>query len=190
MSGSMGSSSLRTLSPVGARGGRIAAIRVGLAGLLAAIAFSGCTTSAATIPPASATPAPTPTALQPSPIGSGPASTTPAPQPTQLQPPAVPTDLNEWIIPTGDGVVAAQFFWGRPPGEISGYYFWKKGVYTSEETAPPAICGPTWQVLPASATTYEMTSIQAPPEVYICAFNGAGTSPTVRFPITKDLTAG
>jgi hypothetical protein len=159
-----------------------------LAGLVAAIAFSGCTTSAATSPPATPTPAPTATELQPSPVESQPATATPAPTPTQLQPPAAPTDLNEWIIPSAGGDVAAEFFWGRPPGEISGYYLWKKGVY-ADMTPPPAICGPTWQVLPASATTYEMSIVQAPPEVYICAFNQAGTSPTVRFPITKDLTS-
>jgi hypothetical protein len=161
------------------------AIRVALAGLLAATAFTGCTTSAASSQPASATSAPTPTEVQP-------ATATPVPTPTRLQPPAAPTNLNEWIVPISeaDGVrVAAQFFWTPPSGQIDGYYFWKKGIYTEEETPPPAICGPTWQVLPASATTYEMPSVQSPPEAYICAFNDAGTSPTVRFPITKDLTA-
>jgi hypothetical protein len=161
------------------------AIRVASAGLLAAIAFTGCNSATGSSQPAAATPTPT----QPQA-----ATATPAPTPTAaaLQPPAAPTGLNEWIVPISDADgtrVAAQFFWTPPSGQISGYYFWKKGNYTDEETAPPAICGPTWQVLSASATKYEIPSVQSPPEAYICAFNDAGTSPTVRFPITKDLTA-
>jgi hypothetical protein len=155
---------------VGTRGSRIAAIRFGLAGLLAAVIFSGCSTSAATIPAATATPAPTT---------------------NQLQPPAAPTSLSEWAD-FSDPLVPAYFKWTAPAGPIDGYYLWVVGgAYvdaSGNAVAPPAaICGPNpgWETLPASATTYEIPGIEAdPPVTYICAFNEAGTSPTVKFPIT------
>jgi hypothetical protein len=149
---------------VGTRGSRNAAIRVGLAGLVAAIALSGCTTSAAS--------------------------------PIELQPPAAPTGLSEWAD-FSDPLVPAYFKWTAPAGPINGYYLYVvAGAYvdaSGNAVAPPAVvCGPNpgWETLPASATTYEINGIEADaPVTYICAFNEAGTSPTVRFPITEDPTA-
>ena len=74
----------------------------------------------------------------------------------------------------------AHFAWTPPSGPISGYYFWKKGVYVGM-TPPPAICGPNWEKIPATSTTYTIDSVQAEQDAYICAFNDAGTSPTVHF---------
>jgi hypothetical protein len=96
-----------------------------------------------------------------------------------LKPPAEPTELHEWVDESSDPV-PAHFAWTPPSGTIGGYYFWKKGVYVGM-TPPPAICGPTWEKLPATAKTYTIDAVQAEPDAYICAFNAAGTSPTVHF---------
>jgi hypothetical protein len=133
-------------------------------GLLAAGVMSGCASGAASPQPGS-----------------------PAQSPTTLQVPAAPTNLKEWTVAFADeSGEAAHFSWTPPPGKVNGYYFWTEGNYVDIEgnavTPPPAICGPTWEVIPASATTYEMESVQSAPEAYICAFNDAGTSPTVQFP--------
>ena len=92
---------------------------------------------------------------------------------------AAPTELHEWVDESSDPV-PAHFAWTPPSGTIGGYYFWKKGVYVGM-TPPPAICGPTWEKLPATAKTYTIDAVQAEPDAYICAFNAAGTSPTVHF---------
>jgi hypothetical protein len=97
----------------------------------------------------------------------------------QLKPPAAPTGLHEWVDQSSDPV-PAHFAWTPPSGPIDGYYFWIKGTY-ADMTPPPAICGPSWDKLPATATTYTIDSVETEPNAYICAFNAAGTSPTVHF---------
>jgi len=160
----------------GPRGGSFsAAVGVGLAGLLAAVAIAGCSAST-TSPGAGATPSPRP------------ASPTPTSEPTKLQPPAAPTELSEWMVDSEDQTsAAANFKWTPPPGPIGGYYFWVVGVYVDADgnavSPPPAICGPSWETIPASATTHQIDSVESDPEAYICAFNAAGTSPTVQFPM-------
>ena len=150
-------------------------IRLCLACLMSALALAACTTAEAT--PGDATTASaglnvaTPTeASTPTPTGI---------KPTGIKPPAAPTGLHEWVdeskVP-----VPAHFAWTPPSGPISGYYFWTKGVYVGM-TPPPAICGPTWKKLPATSKTYTIAEVQADPDAYICAFNAAGTSPTVHF---------
>jgi hypothetical protein len=96
-----------------------------------------------------------------------------------VKPPAAPTGLHEWVDESSDPV-PAHFAWTPPSGPISGYYFWKKGFY-ADMTPPPAICGPSWDKIPATATTYTIDAVEAQPDAYICAFNDAGTSPTVHF---------
>ena len=99
--------------------------------------------------------------------------------PAKVQPPAAPTGLHEWVDESKDPV-PAHFAWTAPSGPISGYYFWVKGVY-ADMTPPPAICGPSWDKIPAYATSYTIDVVQAQPDAYICAYNAAGTSPTVHF---------
>ena len=155
------------------RGPMPSSIRLCLAGLVSALALAACTTAGAT--PGDGTTASaslnlaTPTEVS-------------TPTQTSVKPPAAPTGLHEWVNESSNPV-PAHFAWTPPSGPISGYYFWKKGVYVGM-TAPPAICGPTWDKLPANATTYTIDAVQAEPDAYICAFNAAGTSPTVHF--TKD----
>jgi hypothetical protein len=146
----------------GSRGSSLPfAVRLGLTGLLAALAFAGCTTSGSS-------------------SGNTSASSSTA---ASLQPPAAPTKLVETIVPAPDaaGGYGADFSWAPPSGPISGYYFWTVLVYADPVTPPPLICGPKWETIPASATTHEMPNISSVPESYICAFNDAGTSPMVKF---------
>ena len=113
---------------------------------------------------------------------------TPANKPvTKAKPPAAPTGLHEWVDESKDPV-PAHFAWTPPSGPISGYYFWIKGVYVGI-TPPPAICGPSWDKLPATSSTYTIDEVQAQPDAYICAFNAAGTSPTVQFPRDTPLVS-
>lgn len=158
------------------------AIGVGLASLLVAVALAGCSSSAtspgATSPGATSTSSPQL------------ASPTPTAESTQLQPPAAPTELSEWIVISDtDPAVPAYFKWTAAAGPISGYYFWIEGTYVDESgnpvTPPPAICGPSWETLPASPTTLRIDSVESEPQAYICAFNAAGTSPTVLFPVVS-----
>ena len=155
------------------RGPTPSSIRLCLAGLMSALALAACTTAGATSGDGTTASA-----------GLNVATPTEASTPTKavVKPPAAPTGLHEWVDESSDPV-PAHFAWTPPSGPISGYYFWKKGVYVGM-TAPPAICGPSWQKLPATATTYTIDSVEAEPDAYICAFNAAGTSPTVHF--TKD----
>jgi hypothetical protein len=141
-------------------------IRLCLAGLMSALALAACTTAGAT--PGGGTTA-----------SAGLKVATPTAASTKAMAPAAPTGLHEWVDESSDPV-PAHFAWTAPSGPISGYYFWKKGVYVGM-TAPPAICGPSWDKLPANATTYTINAVQAQPDAYICAFNDAGTSPTVHF---------
>ncbi|MGD0122369.1 MAG: hypothetical protein ABSC46_07405 [Candidatus Limnocylindrales bacterium] len=156
------------------------AVRIALAGLLTAVAFAGCSAGGVT---SGTAPGVNSTALTPPGVTSASNpdldAATPTQGPAKLQPPAAPTGLHEWVDESSDPV-PAYFEWTAPPGPISGYYIWKKGVYV--DTPPPAICGPTWTKLPASATTLTMESVESEPSEYICAFNDAGTSPTVQFP--------
>ena len=151
------------------------AILVAVVGLIAALAFAGCTTAGASPAGASTTgnatsnPALTGTLTD--------AST--APQ-GELQPPAAPTGLHEWVDETSSDV-PAYFVWTPPSGPIGGYYFYIKGAWAGDITPPPAICGPTWEKLPGSATKHTIQTVSSQPETYICAYNDAGTSPTVRF---------
>jgi hypothetical protein len=150
------------------RGGTLpSSIRLCLAGLVSALALSACTTAGATSS-SNATASPAHNAATPTEASTG------------VQPPAAPTGLHEWVDESSDPV-PAHFAWTAPSGPIDGYYFWKKGVYV-DMTPPPTICGPTWVKLPAAATTYTLDAVQAEPDAYICAFNAAGTSPTVQFP--------
>jgi hypothetical protein len=149
------------------------AARVLIASLLVSAAVAGCSTAGSSAtssaPPASSAATSSTTA------------TSAAPTATQLRPPAAPTDLNEWAVPFVDGTGASEeFSWTAPNGTISGYYFSTSGPYANG-TPPPAKCGPTWQVIPAAADTYELASVETDPEAYICAFNDAGTSATVKF---------
>ena len=141
-------------------------IRLCLAGLMSALALAACTT-------AGATPGDGSTA------SAGRNVATPTEASTALKPPAAPTELHEWVDESSDPV-PAHFAWTPPSGPISGYYFWKKGFY-ADMTPPPAICGPSWDKIPATATTYTIDAVEAQPDAYICAFNDAGTSPTVHF---------
>ena len=141
-------------------------IRFCLAGLMSALALAACTSTGAT--PGDGTTA-----------SAGLNVATPTEASTGAQPPAAPTGLHEWVDESSDPV-PAHFAWTPPSGPISGYYFWKKGVYVGM-TPPPAICGPSWDKIPATATTYTIASVEAQPDAYICAFNDAGTSPTVHF---------
>ena len=155
-------------------------LRVGTVGLIALLTLSGCTT-ASNWPGASPTPVSPTAATSPGQVQS-PAAATTATTPAQVQPPAAPTALHEWVDETSSRSVPAYFEWTPPTGTISGYYFWIKGAYTSDVTPPPSVCGPKWEKLPASATTLMMESVQAEPNAFICAYNDAGTSPTVEFP--------
>jgi hypothetical protein len=160
----------------------LSAIRVGLAGLLAAIAFVGCSTAAATPGPTSAA------SSQPS--AQSATATTPG-STVALQPPAAPTGLAEWIVINNSwNSVPAYYKWTAPAGPISGYYLWILGTFV-EGTPPAAVCGdPGWLKLPASATTYNMAGVQADaPKTYICAFNDAGMSPVVKFPVVDQANA-
>ena len=156
-------------------------IRLCLAGLMSALALASCASAGVT--PGDGTTASaglnvaTPTAS----AGLNVATPTPTPTPTKakVKPPAAPTGLHEWVDESSDPV-PAHFAWTPPSGPISGYYFWTKGVYVGM-TPPPAICGPSWDKLPATSTTYTIAEVQAQPDAYICAFNAAGTSPTVHF---------
>jgi hypothetical protein len=141
-------------------------IRLCLAGLMSALALAACTTAGAT--PGDGTTA-----------SAGLNVATPTEASAGVKPPAAPTGLHEWVDESSDPV-PAHFAWTPPSGPIGGYYFWKKGVYVGM-TPPPAICGPSWEKLPATATTYTINSVEAQPDAYICAFNAAGTSPTVHF---------
>jgi len=102
-----------------------------------------------------------------------------------LRPPAAPTDAQEWIVEGGSsGTVPAYFRWTPPSGPISGYYFTVAVVSAGDASPAPLVCGPTWDTLPSGADSYVMPSIQSgPPEAYICAYNDAGTSPTVKFQV-------
>ena len=148
------------------RGPMPSSIRLCLACLMSALALAACTSTGAT-PGDGAT------------ASAGLNVATPAEASTGAQPPAAPTGLHEWVDESKDPV-PAHFAWTPPSGPISGYYFWTKGVYVGM-TPPPAICGPTWKKLPATAKTYTIAEVQADPDAYICAFNAAGTSPTVHF---------
>jgi len=151
------------------RGPMPSSIRLCLAGLMSALAVAACTTAGAT--PSDGTTA-----------SAGLNVATSTQSSPGVKPPAAPTGLHEWVDESSDPV-PAHFAWTAPSGPIGGYYFWTKGVYVGM-TAPPAICGPSWQKLPANATTYTIDTVQAQPDAYICSFNDAGTSPTVHF--TKD----
>lgn len=152
------------------------ASRVASAGLLlAAIAFTGCNSATGS--------------SQPSAV---PASATTLGSTAALQPPAAPTGLAEWIVLSDtSGAVPAYYKWTAPAGPISGYYLWIVGTYV-DGTPPPAVCGPNpgWETLPASATTYNLSSVEADaPPTYICAFNSAGMSPVVKFPVVDQAHA-
>jgi hypothetical protein len=145
-------------------------LRIGAIGLIAALALTGCT-EAGTSPTGAASSLGT---------ASNPGSASATASPGQLQPPAAPSALHEWVDLTSARTVPAYFEWTAPTGSISGYYFWTKGVYV-DMTPPPAVCGPTWEKIPAADTTHMMASVQAEPQAYICAYNDAGTSSTVEF---------
>jgi hypothetical protein len=150
-----------------------ASIRLCLAGLMSALAVAACATAGATPDVIKASAAPnvaTPTNA---------ATPTEASTKAGVKPPAAPTGLHEWVDESKDAV-PAYFAWTAPSGPISGYYFWIKGVYV-DMTPPPAVCGPSWDKIPANATTYTIAEVQAQPDAYICAYNAAGTSPTVHF---------
>ena len=154
-----------------------------LAGLLTAASLAACSKSGAT--PASTT------AGQPTSAGQQSIEATltgqqePASTPTQapLQPPAAPTNLIQMMAqnPDDPGAVEADYSWTPPPGPIDGYYFLVQGNYA--DATPRLTCGPDWQRLSASATAYQIASVQSEGPTYICAFNAAGTSPTVEFEI-------
>jgi hypothetical protein len=109
-----------------------------------------------------------------------------------LQPPAAPTELAEWIVFSGtSGAAPVYYKWTAPAGPISGYYLWMVRTY-EESSPPPAVCGanPGWKTLPASATTYNIPNVEADaPTTYICAFNNAGMSPVVKFPVVDQAHA-
>src|ERR1035437_11140131 len=106
-------------------------LRVGSVGLIALLTLSGCTT-ASNWPGASPPPVPPPAATSEGQVQS-PAAPTAATTPAQGQPPAAPTALHEWVDETSSRSVPAYFEWTAPTGTISGYYFWVKGAYRSEE---------------------------------------------------------
>ena len=151
------------------RGPMPSSIRLCLAGLMSALALAACSTAGAT--PGDATTAS---------AGLNVATSTKASTPTKVKPPAAPTGLHEWVDESSDPVLD-HFAWTAPSGPISGYYFWTTATVYVGMTPPPAICGPSWDKLPATATTYTIDEVQAQPNAYICAFNDAGTSPTVHF---------
>jgi hypothetical protein len=156
------------------------AIRAALAGLLVAASIAGCSGSGSGSDSSATSSASSGASASPAATSSAPV-TSAAPTGTQLQPPAAPTDLNEWAVPFVDGTGASEeFSWTAPDGTISGYYFSTSATYANG-TPPPAKCGPSWQVIPASADTFEIASVATDPEAFICAFNAAGTSATVKF---------
>jgi hypothetical protein len=144
-------------------------LRLGL-GLLAIVAISGCGSAA------------TPTGQAP--------TRAPASAVGTLGAPGAPTGLKETIVESADGSsAAADFSWQPGAGEIDGYYFFVVGTYVDQNgngmTLPPEKlkCDATWTKLPAGPTTYELPSVESEPQAYLCAFNSAGTSPTVQFPM-------
>ena len=161
------------------RGPMPLSIRLCLAGLVAALALAACSTAGTTPGDGTTASAGRNVATSTASAGLNLATPTEASTKAGVKPPAAPTGLHEWVeeskVP-----VPAHFAWTPPSGPISGYYFWTKGVYVGM-TAPPAICGPSWDKLPATAATYTIAEVQANPDAYICAFNAAGTSPTVHF---------
>jgi hypothetical protein len=108
-----------------------------------------------------------------------------------LQAPAAPTNAIQMMIavvagdsefdPNGPEIVAAEYSWTPPAGPIDGYYFYLAQVFT--DRTPRTTCDSSWEKLPASATTHRIPSMQSDTPSYICAFNAAGTSPTVQFTI-------
>jgi hypothetical protein len=142
-------------------------IRLCLVSLISALALAACTTAGAT-----------PVVIKAS-AGLDVATPTEASTKADVKPPAAPTGLHEWVDESKNPV-PAYFAWTAPSGPIGGYYFWVKGVYV-DMTPPPAVCGPSWDKIPANATTYTIDEVQAQPDAYICAYNAAGTSPTVHF---------
>jgi hypothetical protein len=118
-------------------------------------------------------------------------SATSTPSPSALQPPQAPTHAIQMMVamPTDDpdydpdypDAIAAEYSWTPPPGPIDGYYFFVMGTYLGEK--PSTTCDASWRVLPASATSYRDTYVETDNPTYICAFNAAGTSPTVEFEI-------
>ena len=165
MSSDSGSFLFRSASSARRRGSMPSWIRLCLTGLVSALALAACATAGAT-----------PVVIKAS---AGLNEATPTEAKVVVTPPAAPTGLHEWVDESKDPV-PAYFAWTAPSGPISGYYFWVKGVYVGM-TPPPAICGPKWDKIPANATTYTIDVVQAQPDAYICAYNAAGTSPTVHF---------
>lgn len=165
------------------------AIRAAIAGLLLAAAMvAGCSpaSSGTATAASSASNQAVSSASNPAVSPAVSSATTPA----QLRLPAAPTDLNQWAVPFVDGTGASEeFSWTAPGGTIAGYYFATAGTYTTG-TPPPATCGPGWQILQASAVTFELASVDTDPEAYICAFNDAGTSPTVVFKMQLGSPSG
>jgi hypothetical protein len=117
--------------------------------------------------------------------------TSSTPIPTALQAPQAPTNAVQMMVamPTDDpdydpdypDAIAAEYSWTPPAGPIDGYYFFVMGTYLDEQ--PSTTCDASWEVLPASATSHRDTYVEADNPTYICAFNAAGTSPTVEFEI-------
>jgi len=100
-----------------------------------------------------------------------------------LRPPAAPTGLTARYQAASDPDAMYwldELSWTPPAGPLSGYYVNK--YFMPGDWTPPTACETSWETLPGTATTYEIAG-NAVPHVYMCAFNAAGMSPVVEFPL-------
>jgi hypothetical protein len=176
------SRSLRPKSPLSARQRRRTPSRaagLGLACLVAAVALAGCTTAGA---PAADNATLNPGLTGATPAGEAASQGAPADAPSRLAPPAAPIAIEAQLISTGpDTYRAEDLSWTPPPGPISGYYL-KITQPAIDYSPPPEVCDSSWTRVSGSAKGYHIQAVETPPIIFICAFNDAGTSPTVQFP--------
>lgn len=161
---------------------------IGAVALAVLVGSSMVACNASTGTPTAAVPVPaaTHTFKMPVFVATTPAAPTATPAPT-LAPPAAPTNAVQLMaLNTTDapdpGDVEGDYSWTAPAGQVDGYYFFIMGTYVGVP-APSTTCDSSWQKLPGNAATHREAVMEAAHPSYICAFNAAGTSPTVKFQI-------